>query len=166
MAEDRFANVFTATVLQSGANALTFAEMNFGLNLRDRVAIVIDELYWYLASNMYGLMTVAADLVSVAVTVSDQVTDIQDMADRRIIFQRRVLRADWGTAASGGLVLEPFKDSFSPPIIILPTRVFIGIASAGLASATGCTLRMHYRTVSLTADQQLLEVLETFQMST
>lgn len=166
MAEDRFANVFTAELTLSAANTLTFAELNFGITLRDRVAIVIDELYYFFNTAAYGLMTTAADVIAVGITVSDQVTDISDMGDRRILSGKRITRVDFGTAASGGLVDEPFKESFSPPLIALPNRLFLGMVTAGLAATIVCQLRMHFRTVTITQDQQLIEVLESFQLST
>jgi len=166
MAEDRFANVFSAEVVQSAANTLTFAEMNFGITLRDRVAVVIDQLYWIPSNGSLILMTATGDMIQYALTVSDQVSDIQDLQDRRIMAFHNNFRFDAGTAANALLVQTPFVQEFSPPLIVLPNRMFIAVNSVGLASAATIRLRMHYRTVSITQDQQLIEVLESFQLST
>jgi len=166
MAEDRFANIFTAVVTMSAANVLTYLEMSFGITLRDRIAIVIDELYFFPTGAMVAEMTTTGDSIIATISISDQPSDIRDLADRRILYTHQWLRLDLGTAA-GGVVKEfPMKQSFAPPIIVLPNRLFFGVDTVGLASAGKMTLRMHYRTVSITQDQQLIEVLEAFQMST
>jgi len=166
MAEDRFANIFTASVTMSAANTLTFAELNFGITLRDRIAIVIDQIFIYPSASLYALMTTAADFAAIALTISDSVTDITDLADRRIFTLKFLERADWGTAASASLVEHPYILEFTPPLIMLPTRVFLAMDTVGLAAVSGCTIRLHYRTVSITQDQQLIEVLESLQQST
>ncbi len=162
-AEDRFANIFTATVTETAAQALTFTEMNLGITLRDRIALVIDELYFYPTIASLLLMTTSGDLIQMAITISDSVTNIGDLTDRRIIYDELIGRLDFGTAASGTLLRTPIKASFAPPIIVLPTRLFFGIDSVGTATPVSATLRMHYRTVSVTSDRQIIEVLETLQ---
>jgi len=166
MAEDRFANVFTAEVTMSAANTLTFVQMDFGMTFRDRIAVVIDELFFYPGSAAIVQMTTAADELIMGITTSDQPGGLLDLADRRIVYSHIVGRYDFGTAASGTLVERVFKQSFSPPLIVLPTRMFFGFQTVGLAAAQTCVMRMHYRTVSITQDQQLTEVLEAFALST
>jgi len=167
MAEDRFANVYTADVTTSAANALTFTQLNFGLNLRDKIAVVIDQLFFYIATAVITEMTAANDRVGMAITMGDQVTDIfpGNLGDRRIIYATEFRRTDMGTAASGMLHVSPIKAEFSPPVLVLPTRLFFAIDTQGLASVSNVILRMHYRTVNITQQDQLIEVLETFQLS-
>lgn len=166
MAEDRFANIFTARVVMSAANTLTFNELVFGITLRDRVAIVIDQAFFWVNAAALGEMTTSSDRVEMALTVSDQVTAIGDMNDRRVMFGTNLIRHDLGTAASSTIFRMPLKEEFLPPLIILPNRVFFGVDTNGLASAATCYLRLHYRTVSITQDRQLIEVLEAFQLAT
>ena len=165
MAEDRFANVFTAQVVSSAANTLTFLEMPFGITLRDKIAVVIDELYWYITGATQLEMTTGQDSVNMSITLSDQVADIADLSDRRIVSHMSFSRRDFGTAASAQFIVMPLKQSFAPPILVLPTRMFVGLLTGGLASAATVTLRMHFRTVPITAESQLREVMETFQLS-
>jgi len=166
MAEDRFANVFTGELKLTGANTLSFAEMNFGITLRDRVALIIDQLYWYLSAASIAEMTATGDRIIAGLCVSDQVADMEDIADRRILVGLTFTRHDFGTAAAAGFIQTPIVQEFSPPLIVLPNRFFIGGSSSGLASALTIQVRMHFRTVSITQDQQLVEVLEAFQLST
>lgn len=162
-ADDRFANIFTAEVTMTAAQALTFVEMNLGINLRDRIALVIDQLFIYFSSAALAEMTTTGDSMTFALTISDSVTSIADLGDRRILFSQFMIRQDWGTAASAQIVMNPILVEFTPPLIVLPTRLFFGLDSTGLASAAAATLRMHYRTVNVTSDRQIIEVLETLQ---
>lgn len=166
MAEDRFANVFTAELTMSAANTGSYAELQFGITLRDMLAIAIDEIYFYPSSGSLAEMTAAGDEVAFAITVSDQVGNLFNLADRRILFLKRLKRLDAGTAATGNLIELPLKESFFPPLIVIPNRIYFAMISIGLASAADGQIRMHYRTVSITKDQQLIEVLEAFQLST
>ena len=166
MAEDRFANVFSAGITMSAANTVTFAELNFGIQLRDRLAIVIDEVFFYPNVGTVDQLTTTGDVIDFALTMSDQVADLGALSDRRIIFTQRIARLDFGTAAGGQMYVLPVKQSFSPPLIMIPNRVFLSMNSIGLASAGAGQVRMHFRTVTITQDQQLMEILETFQMST
>jgi len=157
--------VFTAEVVQVAANSMTWAEMNFGMTLRDRVGLVIDELYWYPAKAMIGEMTTTGDYFAAAISQSDSPASLS-IDDRRIISIQEWVRLDFGTAAGGQLVHLPKKLSFAPPLITLPNRLFIGLVSAGLASAGTMRLRMHFRTVPISEARQLMEILEAFQLST
>lgn len=162
-ADDRFANIFTAEVAMPSANSLGFVEMNLGISLRDKIALIVDELYMYPSITSIAEMTTTADNILMALTISDSVSSIGDLGDRRILYTHVIYRQDLGTAASGRIGETPYKQSFSPPLIVLPTRLFFGMVSAGLASAATATLRMHYRTVNVTSDRQIIEVLETLQ---
>jgi len=167
MAEDRFANVYTADLTMAAANTLAFSQLNFGLNLRDKIAIVIDQLYFYINAGALAEMTTAADAIAMAITMGDAITNIfsSGLGDRRIIYLEEYRRFDFGTAASGQFHTFPLKAEFSPPVLVLPTRLFFALNTAGLASAANVIMRMHYRTVNITQQDQLIEVLETFQLS-
>ena len=166
MAEDRFANVFSSSITLSAANTLTFAEMNFGIQLRDKLAIAIDQVFIFISAGNLALMTATGDSITVGLTNSDAVTTLEDYGDRRNIFTKQLTRTDGGTAGNFQLTEQPMMLEFSPPMIVLPTRMFMGADSAGLASAIGVEMRIHHRTVPLTTEQQLNEVLESFQLST
>ena len=163
--EDRFANVFSAEVTQLTINTSQWVEMNFGITLRDRIAIAIDELYWYPDAAALIEMTTESDRINLAIATSDQPTNFST-DDRRILHTISLLRRDFGTAASAAFMLTPFKSAFFPPMISLPNRLFFGMNTVGLASVATVRLRMHYRTVPITKDEQLIEVLESFQLST
>jgi len=166
MAEDRFANVFSVELTLSAANTVTFVELNFGIQLRDRLAIVIDQMFVKVSESTLALMTANSDRIVATLTNSDQITDISDFNDRRNLVVTDLIRQDFGTAASGQLIKMPVVTEFNPPMIALPTRLFLGGSSGGLASAIVIQVRLHFRTVPITSEQMLSEVLDSFQLST
>ncbi len=166
MAEDKYANVFNAEVTLSAANTLTFAPLQFGIQLRDRIGIEIRELfYWYTDAALLE-MTTAGDSLTWALTRSDQITDINDVGDDRIIDVHTMTRMDFGTAGSGQFQERPLKKSYNPPLLVLPTRLHFAARTAGLASAAVMRMRMHFTTVSISQDAILKELLETFELTT
>lgn len=165
MAEDRFANQFIGSVTESSAGVLTFAELNFGMQLRDRVALVIDSIRWWLFVDTVALMTAAGDDIYLAITQSDSVASLQAPTDSRIVDLITLTRADFGTAASAGIFQMPLMTEFSPPLIMLPHKVYAAIASTGLASPVTAYLRIYYRVVNISRDEQLIEILEAMQQN-
>lgn len=162
MAQDMFPNVYSAAVTQSAANTLTFVQLNLGIGFRDFLGVAIDSLRFYPLAAMVNEMTTDNDRLHMAITTSDTVTDITDMSDQRVVEAWSLTRKDFGTAASAQLYTRPWLIEFAPPILALPQRLYLGLDSAGLASAGTAQLRMHYRTVNISQQQQLVEVLETF----
>lgn len=165
MAEDRFPNIFNAEVTLTAANALTFAVMNFGIAIRDKLAIVVDQVFFWIPPATIAEMTTTGDSIAIGMTNSDQPPTLYDFGDRRVLFFKELSRMDFGTAAGGMLYQMPMELEFAPPMINLPTRLFMAAQSIGLATALTARMRMHFRTVPLTSEQQLQEVLEVWQLT-
>lgn len=161
LTDDRFRNVLSAEVIMSAADTLTFAEVQTGASLGMRLGLVIDAIDFYPPASGYALMTTAGDAISMAWTTSDQVTDLNDEADSRIIHPVKIVRVDFGTAASAQLTHLPMHVEFTPPIIVASPKLFLAADSNGLASALTVRSRMAFRFISLNA-QEYLEIAETF----
>jgi len=166
MAEDRFANVFSAEVTESAANTLTFAQLNFGITFRDKMAIVVDQIFWLLIGGVLDDFDAEGDGVSMALTTSDQVTDITDFADTRVLVLKMLRTITLGTMADSHILEQPYVSSFTPPLIVIPTRLYLAVWGSSLAAAAILRARIHFRTVPVSTEQQLTEVLETFQLTT
>ena len=159
--EDRFANLASAKVVQSAANTLTFVEMNTGISLGAGIGILIDQIDYYPTSAGIADMTTSGDQIDMAWTTSNVITDIQNVSDRRVIDLFSFFRFDLGTAASGALIKEPFSKQYFPPLIIAAPKLYLALASSGLAGVATLRSRLHYRYIELT-DKEYLEIAETF----
>lgn len=165
---DRFANVASIQNLQSAANTLTFASLatNMGfLGRRDQaLAMVIDEIqYSPLVANL-ALMSASLDQIAMALTISDQVTDLEDLTDRRLLDFHSISRLDLGTAASGIFVNLPKRKQFFPPLITAERTLFLAVDSVGLASAITTRIRILFRVETLTG-AELVELSEVFRLT-
>jgi len=165
---DRFANVASIQTLQTGANVITFAPLatNMGfLGRRDQaLAMAIDEIQYSPLSGNFPLMTAANDNIIMGITISDQVTDLEDLTDRRVIDFALLQRMDFGTAASGQIIESPLRKQFFPPMITAERTLYLGVDSSGLASAITCRARILYRVETLTG-AELVELSEVFRLT-
>lgn len=161
LTDDRFRNVLSAEVISSAANTLTFAEVQTGASLGTRLGLIIDAIDFYPTKAAMLEMTTDGDAIKMAWTTSDQVTDLDDEADSRIIDLARIQRHDFGTAASAAHVVLPVHREFTPPLIVAAPKMFVAVHTAGLASAATLRSRMAFRFINL-SPQEYLEIAETF----
>ena len=164
---DRYANIATFDVTETAAGTLTFAELRTSAGIdasrKTATALLVDEIDYFIGVAAYADMTSNGDDILMAITISSSVTDLQDMADSRILHSNIVTRVDFGTAGSAQLVKAPLVSQFFPPLITAERSLFLGVVSAGLASAVNVRARVYYRTVQLT-DGEFLELAEVFRL--
>ena len=165
---DRFANFASIEVTQSAANALTFGSLatNMGfLGRRDQaLAMVIDEIQYSPSNAGITLMSAGGDEIVMALTTSDQITDLEDITDNRLLDFNSILRFDAGTAASAIFRKFPDRKQFFPPIITAERTLFLAIGSVGLAAAITSRIRLLYRVETLTGSE-LVELSEVFRLT-
>ena len=165
---DRFANVASIQVVQSAANTLTVASLatNMGfLGRRDQaLAMAIDEIQYSPGTVTIAEMTAGADNVEMALTNNDQVTDLQDLTDRRLLDFMSLQRQDFGTAAGGAFMELPKRKQFFPPLITAERTLYLIVNSAGLASANTMRIRILFRVETLTG-AELVELAEVFRLT-
>ena len=159
--EDRFANIAATELTMSALNTLSFAEMLTGISLGQGVGMLIDEIDYQPGGSMLAEMSAVDDSITMALTTSNDIIDLDNFADRRIIHSRFHRRADFGTAGSAQLMTYPIVSQFFPPMIIASPRVYLACDSAGLASAGFLQVRLYFRYIQLTP-QQYIELAEAF----
>lgn len=165
---DRFANFASIEVTQSAANTLTFASLatNMGfLGRRDQaLAMIIDEIQYSPGAAGLALMTGNQDDIIIGLTTSDQILDLEDLTDNRLLDFHGIFRIDLGTAASASLEQFPWRKQFFPPIITAERTLFAACNSSGLASALTVRLRILYRVETLSGSE-LVELSEVFRLT-
>ena len=167
MAIDRFANIATILVTASGANTLTFQELRTQVGIesdrKSAQAMIVDEIDYMPNPGALNEMTVAADRIDFALTISNAVTDLNDITDRRILHSGYFLRTDFGTAAAAALQKMPFVFQFFPPLITAERSLFLAVNSVGLASAAQMRARIYHRIVRV-SQSEFLELAEVFRL--
>jgi len=165
---DRFANFASIEVVQTSANSLTFASLatNMGfLGRRDQaLAMVIDEIQYSPGRTGAALMTAANDHITLALTTSDQITDLEDLTDNRLLDFHEIFMQVIGTPTAIAFIEFPFRKQFFPPIITAERTLFVAIRTAGLASAVTSRIRILFRVETLTG-AELVELSEVFRLT-
>ena len=165
---DRFANIASIEVVESAAGTLTFAALatNMGfLGRRDQaLAMIIDELQWYPSDAGLKDLVDPADSLGLALTVSNNVTDIQDLTDRRILSLIQWTPLMVGAVVSLSLYVQPFRQQFFPPLITAERTLYLGVQGVSLAAAVTARLRILFRVETLDS-AELVELSEVFRLT-
>ena len=163
MAVDKYVNMLVKDVTLSGANVLTYAEVNMGLSMFDKVGLRIQRIEYFPSTAMLLEMTAAADYWLCGVMTSDAPPSI-DTLNASVIHAMRFVRNDMGTAAGGQFDVFPkvfdFANLEGGGILVTPRPLFIGMITAGLASAGTVVVRIFFTILKL-SDADYFEILET-----
>lgn len=165
---DRFANIASIETVETAANTLSFNSLstNMGfLGRRDQaLAMVIDELQW--RPNMVALtqLLTTADRIRMALTVSNAVTDITDLTDRRILATHSWGLGFVGAATAAFIIQAPVNKQFFPPLITAERTLFLAVEGVSLTSAMTGQLRILFRVETLTSGE-LVELAEVFRLT-
>jgi len=167
MASDKFANIATIEVVSSGANVLTFQEMRTQVGIQpDRKsanAVIIDEIDYFVNIAALNEFTANGDIAKIAITISNAVSDLEDITDRRILHSALLARTDFGTAAGGQFTIMPIVFQFFPPLITAERSLFLAVHTAGLASAMTLRARIYHRVVEI-KQAEFIELAEVFRL--
>jgi len=160
--EDKWAQMAVMEATQSVANALEFFPFNFPFSIQDKTAIII-HMVEFVFSGINELVG-AGDSFTLALTTSNKVTDITDWYDPQILTWERRRYYAWGTAASGMIIQDPFRQIFSDMpgggILTAPAPLYLAIDTDSIPSATVTGwCRMWYTARQLSTDEywQLVE---------
>lgn len=159
---DTFANIAAVLVTESAINTQTAVKFAFPFSIMDKMALIISRME-YNVGNLAAGFNASADLVTVALTTNATVTDITSQSDPLIVDSIKYSRLDYGAAASGMLIQQPFQKDFSSlpggGILVAPAPLYAMIQGSGVASVMYCWVKMYYTYVELSTDEywQLVE---------
>jgi hypothetical protein len=159
--KDEFPNLLVQALTASASNTITFGEINIGLNIFDKIGILIQRLEMDMVD--ISLMTATGDQYIGGIVSSNNLTSLNiDQAE--VIHQVALERLDSGTAASAVIQQKPAVTDFSNlkggGLLVPPKPLYFAVHASGLASANTVRFRMYFILHSLT-DANYLELLET-----
>jgi len=165
---DQFANVAYLDCTESAANTLTFAQLALANTLMsEKMALVIHRAEWYFGA--YSSLNSTGDKITLALTLSDRITDLADLGQPEILFHSACERLDIGAAASGLLVFKPeirdFNDLPGGGILVPADRLYLGVQGSGAAAAFQVKMRLWY-TVKPLATADYWELIEARRVMT
>lgn len=161
--KDKYANLLTHEITMSAANTFTVSEVDVGLSLFDKAGIVINRIEYHVPGGVINEMTATGDYFTVGILTNDSATSL-DPAALSTIDAITVRRMDMGTAGAVWVFSMPIVRDYSMlpsgGIIITPRPWFVGMTTAGVASAGTCTVRFFFTIVKLSGEDYF-ELLET-----
>lgn len=162
-ATDKFTNILTQALTLSAANTLTFAEIDVGLNLFDRVGLLINRAEFHIRSTVMAEFTAGGDNVQLGLTASNGLSQISE-TERAVIYKTTMARSDFGTAGSAQFTVQPlvvdFADLPGGGMLVAPKPLYFAGDSIGLASAHTFYLRLFFTIMTL-KDADYFELLES-----
>ena len=134
---DSYANIAAILVTESSAATQTSAKFAFPFSIMDKMALVISRIEYMIAG--LAALNGTGDFVTVALAAASTLAAMTVQNDPLMIDSVRLERTDFGTAASGVFLFQPFMKDFSQlaggGIIVAPSPLYAVIQSSGGASA-------------------------------
>jgi hypothetical protein len=160
---DKYVNILDVQVTQGSTNTLTFQEVEVGLNLFDKVGLLIHRWEVYGLGAIRQEMEANADTLQAGLTQSNQISSLVP-EERSVIDMVSFLIVEFGTAASGQLLSEPYiKDYSSMPgngILVAPKPLYLAMDSTGFGNTRSIDARIYFTIVQL-KDAEYFELLES-----
>jgi len=159
---DQYSNVLYDSVTESAANTLTFESVDVGLNIFDKVGLLISKVEYY---SLYNRIVADGDSLEFGLSSSNGWSDA-DAAETSIIDYNRVSLNAVGTAATALERVEPFIKDFSTlpggGILITPKPLYLYAAGANLGNPATVQIRMFFTIIKL-RPEEYFELLESRQ---
>lgn len=158
---DSYANVAALKVTESAANTQTSTKFAFPFSIMDKMGILMHRIEYEVTNG--ANLAASVDRVTMALTTAASVTDITDVTDPQIIDSVRFTRYDFGAAASGILLRQPFvKDFSSLPgggVLMAPNPLYMMVEGFSVAAAFIVQVRLYYTYMNMTTEEywQLVE---------
>ena len=161
--EDEYANIFQITMTESAASTLTYFEINLGLTLFQKKAILINRVIVDWGLTALASITAVGDALIVAITQSNQPTSLV-LRDSSCVWKAQKGAKINGTPANLELVnvVETYDLTAIPGggEFIVPTPLYGAIHGVSLAAAMEVTMRMYFQVIDL-KPEQYFELLES-----
>lgn len=158
--KDQYANLVFAEVTESAANTLTFEQIDLGLTILQKVALLIHSIEY---TDFWGYLAAASDSVIFGLSASNSWATANPRERSIITFQNRTI-VDYGTAGNNVVWTEPVIQDFSTypggGLLIVPKPLYIFVKGANLASPAHVAARIYF-TIKELKDTEYLELLET-----
>jgi hypothetical protein len=160
---DRFSNIYQATITESAAAALTYAEINLGLTLFQKKAILINRIVIDWGWATLQALLAGSDTVMVGLCQSNQPAAISLEYSSTIWKAQKGLMV-LGTPASA--FISDVVDNYDLTNIpgggefIVPSPLYLALQTASLSGVRTITFRMYFQVVDL-KPEEYFELLES-----
>lgn len=149
---DQYGQIAVVECTMSAANTLTYALVNMGLSIFDKVAMEITLVELYFGSSFAPEMIASADSAEVAITTSNTATGLSG-ADPNVVAYKN-LRVFADAAPTTRQVWDfplklDFKDRPNGCVLVPPRPIYLAMTTGGWANPGYVYARIHFTFKSL-----------------
>lgn len=160
---DIYANIVNRSITMSAANTITFEEIDVGLNIFDKVGLLLHRFDVEINNATKIELNASADELDIALTQSNQVSELT--YDERAVIDKMKLSAHTvGTAATYRLEPQPYTIDWTDlpggGLLIAPRPLYLAADSIGFGAAAYATTRIYFTIVQL-KPEEYFEILES-----
>lgn len=163
-AKDKFANILNFSVTLSAANTLTFEEINIGLNLFDKVGLLVHRVKFGISS-IEDQLNEDNDAWQAGLTTSDQLSGL-GLDQQAVIDMFSQTCHEYGTAGNMLVLDQTYQVDYSGfpggGLLIAPKPLYLGLTTVGYSSAATMNGRLFF-TVMKMSPSDYFELLESRQ---
>lgn len=150
---DKFCNTAYALVVQSGANTLTYQEIQTGMSVFEKVAWIIHAIEYHIPHSARALIIDASDYIDMALTVSNTPTLISpSMASvidtLQLVAGATANRIDWYSP-----IVHDFSNWPGGGLIVPGKPLYAAVDADSLASAAQVDFRIRFTYRPLKAEE-------------
>jgi len=159
---DEYSNIFQLTLTESAPSTLTFVEINMGLTLFQKKAILVNRVVIDWGWATIQALVAENDTIMVGLCASDQIAAIT-LTESACIWKAQKALNWFGTPANAELinVVDVYDLTGIPGggEFIVPTPLFGALQCASVAAAQSITMRFYFQVIDLKPDEyfELLE---------
>jgi len=164
-AVDQFSNKLYGSATESGANTLTFAEINTSVSVFDKVGWILSRLEWYWSTATRALVTANDDVLQAALVNSNNIStlSLQDPSVIDLIEFQYALGTSVGFESSQLPFIRDFSGLPGGGLIIAPRPLYIAIKGTSLASAASIACRGYFTQLAM-SPADYLELIDYYRM--
>lgn len=163
--KDKFVNYIKKAITMSAANTLTFEDIDIGLNLFDKIGLLIHRIAYYVPQDTLTPITGDSDEVGLAIVGNDNVSTINP-DDRWVIDSMSLHGLLEGTAANFLIEKMPIVHDFSNlpggGLLVPPKPLSFAMDTNGFAAAVSAKCVIMFTIMQL-KDADYFELLESFR---
>jgi hypothetical protein len=156
---DKYANVAYGLVTMSAANTLTFAQINMGMGIFQRTAMLLHRVLFYPTLPSMRELVAATDDLCVAIVTSNRLTAIYDVTEPSIITTRRIIPLGAATNIVELPIISDFTMLPSGGKLIAGNPIYLAAYTGGAAAASIVRCQLDFTFVEL-ADADYLELVQ------
>ena len=161
--KDIYVNRAIQRVTMSAVNVLTFQKLNFAVGIFQGVAILIHRIIYHIGTLSWDELANVGDLFQVAMTVSDQLSDIA-MTHIEVIDEHEYVAYLNGVPANAiptpTRIITEFSNLPGGGMIVAANPIFLAMNSATLVTAGVCDVELLFTFIEL-SDADYIELIQS-----